>query len=196
MASISPSHNNTQIPNPSSLLPSPRSLSSNSSTTTSSSNNNNNNGVHSPKPITRSKPGNPYPTTFVQADTSSFKQVVQMLTGSPKPAAANSSDPSPAKTHSSVESSHGGDEKLDGVPIGPMENFAANKDSCDGDEMPLPSKGLQDLRAHIKDLNTVDGCLGLEKICHRLRRRKVVSKGAIVDADGGSEVEEKDEEGS
>ncbi|XP_057433892.1 VQ motif-containing protein 4-like isoform X2 [Lotus japonicus] len=35
-----------------------------------------------PKPITRSEPTNPYPTTFVQADTSSFKQVVQMLTGS------------------------------------------------------------------------------------------------------------------
>ncbi|GJM89091.1 hypothetical protein PR202_ga05690 [Eleusine coracana subsp. coracana] len=39
----------------------------------------------------------PFPTTFVQADTASFKQVVQMLTGSdtpssPKPAAA-------AKTH-------------------------------------------------------------------------------------------------
>lgn len=33
-------------------------------------------------PITRSDPNNPYPTTFVQADTSSFKQVVQMLTGS------------------------------------------------------------------------------------------------------------------
>ncbi|KAJ4879883.1 VQ motif-containing protein 4 [Raphanus sativus] len=30
----------------------------------------------------RSESGNPYPTTFVQADTSSFKQVVQMLTGS------------------------------------------------------------------------------------------------------------------
>ncbi|KAI9088050.1 hypothetical protein K1719_030027 [Acacia pycnantha] len=98
MASISPSHNNTQIPNPSALLPSPRSLSSNSSTTTTSSNNNNN-GVHSPKPITRSELGNPYPTTFVQADTSSFKQVVQLLIGSPKPAAANSSDPSPVKTH-------------------------------------------------------------------------------------------------
>ncbi|XP_073310755.1 VQ motif-containing protein 4-like [Primulina huaijiensis] len=35
------------------------------------------NGFH-----TRSEPNNPYPTTFVQADTSSFKQVVQMLTGS------------------------------------------------------------------------------------------------------------------
>ncbi|KAL3615087.1 hypothetical protein CASFOL_040748 [Castilleja foliolosa] len=33
-------------------------------------------------PITRSEPNSPYPTTFVQADTSSFKQVVQMLTGS------------------------------------------------------------------------------------------------------------------
>ncbi|PWA44756.1 VQ-like protein [Artemisia annua] len=35
-----------------------------------------------PTPITRSDPNNPYPTTFVQADTSSFKKVVQMLTGS------------------------------------------------------------------------------------------------------------------
>ncbi|KAF7836714.1 VQ motif-containing protein 4 [Senna tora] len=34
-----------------------------------------------PKHIPRSD-SNPYPTTFVQADTSSFKQVVQMLTGS------------------------------------------------------------------------------------------------------------------
>ncbi|KAL3624879.1 hypothetical protein CASFOL_031547 [Castilleja foliolosa] len=33
-------------------------------------------------PITRSEPNSPYPTTFVQANTSSFKQVVQMLTGS------------------------------------------------------------------------------------------------------------------
>lgn len=34
-----------------------------------------------PKPVSRSDV-NPYPTTFVQADTSTFKQVVQMLTGS------------------------------------------------------------------------------------------------------------------
>ncbi|TKY49115.1 VQ motif-containing protein 4 [Spatholobus suberectus] len=34
-----------------------------------------------PKTIPRSD-SNPYPTTFVQADTSTFKQVVQMLTGS------------------------------------------------------------------------------------------------------------------
>lgn len=58
----------------------------------------------SPKPLTRSEPANPYPTTFVQADTSSFKQVVQMLTGSPTTAssasasaaaAASKPDPSP-----------------------------------------------------------------------------------------------------
>ncbi|MQM09725.1 hypothetical protein Taro_042604 [Colocasia esculenta] len=39
-----------------------------------------------PKIIPRSET-NPYPTTFVQADTSSFKQVVQMLTGSADTAA-------------------------------------------------------------------------------------------------------------
>ncbi|KAH7651371.1 VQ domain-containing protein [Dioscorea alata] len=41
-----------------------------------------------PKPPTpRSVDANPYPTTFVQADTSSFKHVVQMLTGSAETAA-------------------------------------------------------------------------------------------------------------
>ncbi|KAL1817887.1 hypothetical protein DCAR_0522380 [Daucus carota subsp. sativus] len=34
-----------------------------------------------PKPVSRSE-NNPYPTTFVQADSTTFKQVVQMLTGS------------------------------------------------------------------------------------------------------------------
>ncbi|KAA8515239.1 hypothetical protein F0562_018531 [Nyssa sinensis] len=72
--------------------PSPNSHSTNS-TTSSSSSNRNSNGLHhsapptpaaatTPKTITRSEPNNPYPTTFVQADTASFKQVVQMLTGS------------------------------------------------------------------------------------------------------------------
>lgn len=38
------------------------------------------------RPVTtRSESTNPYPTTFVQTDTSSFKQVVQMLTGSSNP---------------------------------------------------------------------------------------------------------------
>ncbi|KAL0310634.1 UNVERIFIED_CONTAM: VQ motif-containing protein 4 [Sesamum angustifolium] len=73
-----------------SLIPSPNSHSSNSSGSSSSTTATN--GLHhrlpSPPtpqppstPITRSEPNNPYPTTF-QADTSSFKQVVQMLTGS------------------------------------------------------------------------------------------------------------------
>ncbi|CAL9126809.1 VQ motif-containing protein 4-like [Musa acuminata AAA Group] len=41
-----------------------------------------------PKSIPKTCEPNPYPTTFVQADTSSFKQVVQMLTGSAETAAA------------------------------------------------------------------------------------------------------------
>ncbi|CAI9784219.1 unnamed protein product [Fraxinus pennsylvanica] len=48
-----------------------------------------------PNPTNRSET-NPYPTTFVQADTSTFKQVVQMLTGSSETAQkASKSDPPP-----------------------------------------------------------------------------------------------------
>ncbi|VAH79275.1 unnamed protein product [Triticum turgidum subsp. durum] len=36
----------------------------------------------SPRPVPRTIETTPFPTTFVQADTTSFKQVVQMLTGS------------------------------------------------------------------------------------------------------------------
>ncbi|XP_022877476.1 VQ motif-containing protein 4-like [Olea europaea var. sylvestris] len=51
-----------------------------------------------PTPIPRSDT-NPYPTTFVQADTSTFKQVVQMLTGSSETAQkASKSDPPPASS--------------------------------------------------------------------------------------------------
>ncbi|PIN03774.1 hypothetical protein CDL12_23697 [Handroanthus impetiginosus] len=39
-------------------------------------------------PISKSHESNPFPTTFVQADTSNFKQVVQMLTGSSNPSPA------------------------------------------------------------------------------------------------------------
>lgn len=84
-------------PNP---LPSPNSHTSNSSTSSTNSN-----GLHAPpttptaqppKPMTRSDSANPYPTTFVQADTSSFKQVVQMLTGSSETAnKVTSSKPDP-----------------------------------------------------------------------------------------------------
>ncbi|XP_065018001.1 VQ motif-containing protein 4-like [Musa acuminata AAA Group] len=41
-----------------------------------------------PKSVARDGEVNPYQTTFVQADTSSFKQVVQMLTGSAETVAA------------------------------------------------------------------------------------------------------------
>ncbi|GMI82355.1 MPK3/6-targeted VQP 1 [Hibiscus trionum] len=90
--------------------PRPKSFSPNSSTSSTSSSNNNTGPPpptppsQHPKPITRSESANPYPTTFVQADTSSFKQVVQMLTGSsetaklassPKPTPSPLSDPNP-----------------------------------------------------------------------------------------------------
>ncbi|KAL9998313.1 putative VQ motif-containing protein/13/19/31/33 [Helianthus debilis subsp. tardiflorus] len=50
-----------------------------------------------PTPVTISDPNNPYPTTFVQADTTSFKQVVQMLTGSSETVkqASNTTRPDP-----------------------------------------------------------------------------------------------------
>ncbi|XP_038882910.1 VQ motif-containing protein 4-like [Benincasa hispida] len=51
------------------------------------------------KIINRSDSTNPYPTTFVQADTSSFKQVVQMLTGSPETAKQVSTPDPPSKSH-------------------------------------------------------------------------------------------------
>ncbi|KAK8706210.1 hypothetical protein V6N13_049785 [Hibiscus sabdariffa] len=67
-------------------------------------NNNSSNGVaqiHTPPltpiPISRSET-NPYPTTFVQADTTTFKQVVQMLTGSSETAKQASSKP-PTQQH-------------------------------------------------------------------------------------------------
>ncbi|WCJ32177.1 VQ motif-containing protein [Euphorbia peplus] len=58
--------------------------SANSTSPLNSPHTNNNNGVQIQTPISRSdhNNNNPYPTTFVQADTSTFKQVVQMLTGS------------------------------------------------------------------------------------------------------------------
>ncbi|CAN0853054.1 VQ motif-containing protein 4 [Linum grandiflorum] len=108
-------HQQQQNNNYQSLLPSPNSTSSSSSSNSSSSPTSANGLLHrqstaaaqqpptppslpSPRPIARSESANPYPTTFVQADTSSFKQVVQMLTGSPKSAAAAAS-PQPDPTH-------------------------------------------------------------------------------------------------
>ncbi|GJM93143.1 hypothetical protein PR202_ga09673 [Eleusine coracana subsp. coracana] len=55
----------------------------------------------SPRPVPRTIDTTPFPTTFVQADTTSFKQVVQMLTGAePQPGgktdAATTPPPTPA----------------------------------------------------------------------------------------------------
>ncbi|CAL4952207.1 unnamed protein product [Urochloa decumbens] len=56
-----------------------------------------------PLPQASADPSNPFPTTFVQADTTSFKQVVQILTGTPETAAAaaaggaQASPPAPQK---------------------------------------------------------------------------------------------------
>ena len=56
-----------------------------------------------PMPQASADPSNPFPTTFVQADTTSFKQVVQILTGTPETAAAaaaggaQASPPAPQK---------------------------------------------------------------------------------------------------
>uniref|UniRef100_A0A803NX55 VQ domain-containing protein n=2 Tax=Cannabis sativa TaxID=3483 RepID=A0A803NX55_CANSA len=81
------SHERPENPSSSSPSNSPTTTATNNGSinSLSSSSNVNNNGVQTPvsKPTTpRSDPNNPYPTTFVQADTSNFKQVVQMLTGS------------------------------------------------------------------------------------------------------------------
>ncbi|KAJ8567855.1 hypothetical protein K7X08_020577 [Anisodus acutangulus] len=65
---------------------------------TSPTSNSNGSVIQNPNPkiiSTRSETTNTYPTTFVQADTCSFKQVVQMLTGSSETAKqASGSDPS------------------------------------------------------------------------------------------------------
>ncbi|KAL4280599.1 hypothetical protein GQ457_03G036870 [Hibiscus cannabinus] len=80
-----------------SFLPSPKSLSPTSSTSSGTGNTTGPPPSQQLKPITRSELANPYPTTFVQADTSSFKQVVQMLTGSSETAKlASSTKPTPS----------------------------------------------------------------------------------------------------
>ncbi|KAL6196529.1 hypothetical protein ACLB2K_032144 [Fragaria x ananassa] len=75
-------HHHHQKPPPSySPLNSPT---SNGSSNNNNNNNNNNSGVTptTPKLMTPRSDSNPYATTFVQADSSNFKHVVQMLTGS------------------------------------------------------------------------------------------------------------------
>ncbi|KAL8166196.1 hypothetical protein V2J09_007695 [Rumex salicifolius] len=67
--------------------------------------------IQSPVLNSRSDPNNPYPTTFVTADASSFKQVVQMLTGSPT---TTSNKPTPPTTPTATQN--------DAVPISPSSS--------------------------------------------------------------------------
>lgn len=82
-----------------------------------------------PKPVSRSEP-NPYPTTFVQADTNNFKQVVQMLTGSSETSKNASSkptqqpDPAPAKV--SIPLIKTGQQKKQGFKLYERRNSLKN----------------------------------------------------------------------
>ncbi|KAL2496417.1 VQ motif-containing protein motif-containing protein 4 [Forsythia ovata] len=64
-----------------------------------------------PNPIPRSDT-NPYPTTFVQADTSTFKQVVQMLTGSSETAQKASKSTTPSDPPPPSSAAKGGSGRI------------------------------------------------------------------------------------
>ncbi|KAE8703263.1 VQ motif-containing protein 4 [Hibiscus syriacus] len=94
--------------------------------------NNSSNGVvqiHTPPltpiPISRSQT-NPYPTTFVQADTTSFKQVVQMLTGSSETAKQASSKP-PTQQQQHHHQDHQRISTKSSFPIPPMKTNSPKK---------------------------------------------------------------------
>lgn len=94
-------------------LPSPRSYSSSGSS--SSSNGVVHQGPTTPKSAIRSDI-NQYPTTFVQADPSSFKQVVQILTGSSDTAKSvakqpSTADPPPSSAKSPIPPIRSGPKK-------------------------------------------------------------------------------------
>ncbi|GKV38317.1 hypothetical protein SLEP1_g46241 [Rubroshorea leprosula] len=74
----------------------------------------------SPIPISRSDT-NPYPTTFVQADTTTFKQVVQMLTGSTETAKQASKPPS--QQHPSLQQQQQQQQQQHQDPL-PSKSFA------------------------------------------------------------------------
>ncbi|KAK8527420.1 hypothetical protein V6N13_085249 [Hibiscus sabdariffa] len=76
-----------------------------------------------PIPISRSE-ANPYPTTFVQADTTTFKQVVQMLTGSSETAKQASSKPPTQQQH---HQDHQGMPSKSSFSIPPMKTNSPKK---------------------------------------------------------------------
>ncbi|GMJ13877.1 MPK3/6-targeted VQP 1 [Hibiscus trionum] len=89
--------------------------------------------IHTPPltPIPTRSETNPYPTTFVQADTTTFKQVVQMLTGSSETAKqASSKNPSQQQQQQQQQSQQ--DPPLlpkPSFPIPPMKTSCPKKQS-------------------------------------------------------------------
>ncbi|KAI3755777.1 hypothetical protein L1987_55583 [Smallanthus sonchifolius] len=96
-----------------------------------------------PKPVSRSEP-NPYPTTFVQADTNNFKQVVQMLTGSSETAKNASSKPTqhpdPAKV--SIPPIKTGQQKKQGFKLYERRNSLKNGLMINPNSVPKFGHGL------------------------------------------------------
>ncbi|XP_072968716.1 VQ motif-containing protein 4-like [Typha angustifolia] len=92
-------HRENPLPQPISPIPtSPSSSSSSSNGTTATRPTPPTTPIPSPPPLTpKSMDSNPNPTTFIQADASSFKQVVQMLTGSAQTTARHAAPPQPPK---------------------------------------------------------------------------------------------------
>ncbi|RCV27338.1 hypothetical protein SETIT_5G316700v2 [Setaria italica] len=68
----------------------------------------------SPRPIPRTIDTTPFPTTFVQADTTSFKQVVQMLTGAEQPAKNDATTAAAAAGSSGSAGTSGGGQAAGG----------------------------------------------------------------------------------
>ncbi|MBA0822941.1 hypothetical protein Goarm_019705 [Gossypium armourianum] len=79
-----------------------------------------------PIPISRSET-NPYPTTFVQADTTTFKQVVQMLTGSSETAKQASSKPPTQHHHHHHHQQDPALPSKSSFPIPPMKTNSPKK---------------------------------------------------------------------
>ncbi|KAL6845578.1 hypothetical protein ACP4OV_025073 [Aristida adscensionis] len=99
------------------------STSSSSSSSTSPSHPNHRAQPHnlppSPRPVPRTIDTTPFPTTFVQADTTSFKQVVQMLTGAEQTAKNAAATTAPAAGNAG--SGGGGGGQAAGGPCRPKK---------------------------------------------------------------------------
>ncbi|KAE8677069.1 VQ motif-containing protein 33 [Hibiscus syriacus] len=104
-------------------FPSSSSSSSSSPLNSPLSNNGTNTPPLTPIPISRSET-NPCPTTFVQADTTTFKQVVQMLTGSSE--TAKQASPKPP-TQQQPQHHHQGMPAKSYFPIPPMKTNSPKK---------------------------------------------------------------------